>query len=559
MPEPTTQPKPRKLKRFLVPRQIKLMLSVLLRDAPTFRLVKDQLDPARFPEDMKHFAGVWNLVREHYDQHNTLMSQDQLSADTENWIQGAEIDDRDLADLSDVINDAFSMNKKEVAQNRGIALKYVQRFLEESVQRDLQKSVSSQTAVELPALLEAVTKRVQAIQSISTGEIDVPFPEDLTKMEAIEKHSTGCEFLDRYMGGGQAAREVYGFCAPYGVCKTTLCIQLAVNRARFEQSEWRKNGKKGPLPIVYVFFYESEKQAVLPAALAYAANVERVIIEDGRWGDMSTSEKKNYKKYEYRDYAGQFESGITVKGERERLEVAKKQLNRNLRLLDFSGGIPEYQEVAGQYIEGIVSLIERDQILKGRPGVSAVFLDYAGAIADRHCSAKNLDMSKNLRFLIGKMPMRLKNQIAVPMKCPVWVMHQLGTEANSKQAGVVPKPTDTAEAKNFFENVNFGFMVGTKTLDELVVMTNGKQRRNKKLEDTILRIDGLYSRVVGTDNDYRIDNSKIVRKDEANAIRNVGTEDDDDDDDDDVEEDGEDELRGSEQLRLGPPVPERRR
>lgn len=557
MPEPQDrqqQQKPRKLKRFLVPRQIKLMLSVLMRDTTAFRMVKDQLDPARFPEDMKHLAGAWNLVKEHYEQHGSLPTDEQMRADTEHWMQAAEIDDRDLEDLSEMINDAFSMKRKDLDKNRGIVLKYVQRFLGESVQRDLQKSVSSPTAVELPALLESVHQRVRAIQSISTGEVAKPFPDDLTTMAKIEKTTTGCDFLDRYMGGGQADREVYGFCAPYGVCKTTLCVQLAVNRARYEQSKWKKNGRKDPLPIVYAFFYEEEIEAVRPRALSYAGNVERVIIEDGRWSEMSTREKKNYKAYERKEFRSHFESGIDVRGERERLEVAKRQLNRNLRLLDFSGGVPEYQELSGQYIEGIVSLIERDQAMKGKPGVSAVFIDYAGAVADRHCAARNLDMSKNLRFLIGKMPMRAKNQIAVPMQCPVWIFHQLGTEANSKVAGVVPKVTDTSEARNFFENVNFGFMVGTKTLEELVVMTNGKQRRQKKMEDSVLRIDGLFSRVVSTSNLYRLDNSKIVRKDEYNAYAKVG----DEDDDDDVATDDEYEPRASEMMGVGNMRPDRK-
>jgi len=45
-------------------------------------------------------------------------------------------------------------------------------------------------------------------------------------------HSTGIPFLDALLGGGQAPGSVYGLMGPYGSCKTTVAVMLAVEAAR---------------------------------------------------------------------------------------------------------------------------------------------------------------------------------------------------------------------------------------------------------------------------------------------------------------------------------------
>lgn len=156
-----------------------------------------------------------------------------------------------------------------------------------------------------------------------------------------------------------------------------------------------------------------------------------------------------------------------------------------------------------------------------------ILIDYVGAAADRYCQARNLDPAKQLRHLIGKMPLRVKNQLAAPLGCPVWLFHQLSTEANALKPGAAPKITQASEAHNFAENLSFCFMLGTKTNDQLAVMTNVKQRRAAKQDDCVVHIDGLFSRIVSTGSMYRLDNSKIVRADEYNRVADVVNDDSD--------------------------------
>lgn len=195
--------------------------------------------------------------------------------------------------------------------------------------------------------------------------------------------------------------------------------------------------------------------------------------------------------------------------------------------MDFTGAKPEYASQAADMARGLAEIINADQEEQGRPGVSMVVIDYAGAAADRYCEANNLQPDRVMRHLIGRFPMRVKNQIAVPFFCPVWIMHQLNAKANERSAGQVPKPTDVSEAKNFSENMAYTFMLGTKTKDHLAMLTNAKQRRSEARQDRVVRIDGKFSRIIDAGDEFRNDNGKIIPLSHYRAL--VDPTDDEDD------------------------------
>jgi len=504
---------PQKLKRKqpLSVTQIQLMLSSLLRDSVAFTQIHQTISATHFPEDLRHLAGIWAMAKAHYDAFGKL--PDEATA----WAEGGQIvnadnfDERHIEDIEKVLTDAYSEPIEVVEKRRRSVLAYAKQFLEESAQRQLRDTVGQTVVnrIELPALLKTLEKNIQVITSMETGKVDLPFPDDLKQVETLIKVSTGCDWFDHYLRGGQAPGEVYGFAAPYGVGKTTMGIQLSCNRCMHELAQTKTTGRD-KTPVVYTVFYEEEMNSVRHRMLSYAGNVPKEMIEDGRWSEMSTRAEGNYKPYELSIYAEALRSGIKPPGEMERLVVAKEQLTVNWRPIDFTGSKPEYNQAAGQFVDGIVSVIEQDQSLSGNPGVSMIVIDYASAAADRHIQHEGLDPTRFMRPLLGRMPLRIKNQLAVRFGCPVWVMQQLNTDANSRAAGVAPKITDLPEARNFAENLSFAFLMGTKTADSLVVLSNVKQRRAEKQPDTVLFIDGAYSRIKSTNNKYRIDNARIV-------------------------------------------------
>jgi hypothetical protein len=528
---PRAAQKPRKLN--LAEGQVQMMLCTFLRHEATFRQVRLQLLPAHFPQSLNYLAAVWGVACDHWKNFDEqLPTPEILFTDVEQWLRHADLESRDIEDLDKFLNKVTTTPAEEIERQVGKARQCLKQFLEEALQRELQKQISSGEPVEMPALLESMTNRVQAISAVDIEGVSEPFPADLKDIPVIDKISTGCDFFDKYLNGGQADGEVYGLCAPYGVCKTLLAIQLAVERAKTEQAVWdQADDPSRPLPLVYVVFYEEEEPSFLARALSYCAVVDKTIIEEGRYDDMSTKEKGNYKPYERKLFAGQLAQGHAIDGERERVEKARKTLNRNLRFIDFTGNKANYREAAAAFVPGIESVIDQDQLRYDTPpGVSMICIDYAGAAADRHCEMNSLDPSKFMRLLVGKMPLRIKNRLAVKHHCPVWCFHQLNTDANSRQAGIAPKVTDIADARNFLENCTFGFLIGTKTRDDLVVMATRKQRRAKQLDESVLQIEGALARVRSTGNAFRLDRGMIVKASDRNRIALM--EDDDDDDDD---------------------------
>ena len=277
-----------------------------------------------------------------------------------------------------------------------------------------------------------------------------PIPHKLEQVKVIRTIPTGCSHLDFYMEG-QANQEMYGFLAPFGGGKTTQSVQLSVNRCQYELQRCRViksvNGRDVRPQIVYFVTYEEEQTSLIHRLLSFAALVDKNAIEQGRWKQMSQRALKNYKPYERELFPADFAERLPIPGERERLEKATLDLNRTLRIIDFTGKRPEFAEQAADFARGIAEVIEADQAEHDHPGVSMVVIDYAGAAADRHCEHGNHSPDRVMRHLIGRFPMRCKNHIAVPFDCPVWIMHQLSAKANERSPGQVPKPTDVAEAK----------------------------------------------------------------------------------------------------------------
>lgn len=492
----------------LTERQKQLMLAVLLRRERAFKSVGDRLSPDSFPEDNKELRLTWAVALDHYNTYEEVPSRETLLTEIEARLE--EDPDYLTEDQIDALNDfvemAYEIPRKEL--NVRVATRYVQQLLEETLNAKIFADVSGNLIADLPAALAEHAKAAAKIQAIQSGPVSKPFPDNPEDLKPVITETTGFKVFDRYMNGGTASGEVIGFCGPYGSCKTTTAIMLGVTRAKWEYTRWLLSNKTGPLRTVYYVSWEESLTDIRLRLLCCAAQIHKDSLSGEDYlSRMSTSE--NLKPYEKKMFRAMIARGEKVPGERERMLDAMRQLNHNLRVLDFSGAVPEHREPAANMAKGLAAVIENDQLLKKNAGVSMVLCDYAGAAAETAIQYHGWDHSSKLRHLVGKFPMNLKNMVAAPFDCPVWVFHQLGTEANSRPDGVAPKVTDAAEARNFYENVNFGFMVGVPTKEHIVVLTNGKQRRAARQADTLLKIDGAFCLVRET-NKYTIEGGKIV-------------------------------------------------
>ena len=369
--------------QFLVSRQIRLMLGLLMRDLKSFRAVRKQLVPEKFPADQAHLAEVWRIAQRIFDENNRLPFHEEVCAECEAWLadedgNGMVPDDRLVEELGKFLSDTYSRDEKEVAESQPKALQYARRFLTESARRELREATKATVLPELPALLESLTNNARQVQSLAMRGRDQAFPDDLEAMPMLDKVPTLMPYMDDFLGGGQVKGEVYGFVAPIGVCKSLTSVQLCVNRVSTVRAEWKLARKKLPkaerknlkMPVVYLIMYEEEISSVRMRALSCAAGVNRTPMEDGNYDFYSSTAKQDFKPYEVEEYAEKLRAGEghECMGELDRINMWRKHFNGEptagdtggLQFVDFTGAREEYQEMAGNYVDGIVSYIEKD-------------------------------------------------------------------------------------------------------------------------------------------------------------------------------------------------------
>lgn len=495
------------------------LVGILIRRRSSFLSAVDKLESQHFHSTEDRVLDlIWSEVISHFGEFQELPREDSLTVRVQTHINDNPdyLTDEQVEDADAFIDWAYGTPMKEFEHRVGMA--YLRRLLEEHLYRQLQMDVSSAEIDEdLPELLKSSQIEMEKIHSVSSGRIPLLFQNGLESMEPLCVETTGLSFFDKYMNGGQADSEVYGFLGPYGTCKTLIGVQLCMERAKWEQSRATEDE---PIPRVYLVAYEESMQSLKIRCLSYLAGIPRDTLEKFDVDTLSTTD--DLKAYERGRFASQLANGKKVLGERERLERASKIVDLNVRVIDFTGANRDFAGDSGEMAAGIANVIRNDQMMDDDPGVSLVVVDYAGAAAHRSCARKNLGPDKMLRHLVGSFPMGLKAEVGAPYECPVWVLHQLTAEVNSRAPGVAPKSTDSAEAKNFFENCDFGFMVGSKTMEGHVILTNGKFRRAEKRPDVVLFIDGAFCSVKDTEGSHIVEDKKIVN---ASDYRKVADDD----------------------------------
>jgi hypothetical protein len=502
-----------------------IVFALLCRNTSFFLAAKDQLDTERdlAGEENRKYALIWESLRALYEKFEKLPSYDGLFAELNRRLNRDPdfLEDDAVEEVSVFLRKTYDRNRKNLKAMLDEGREYLRQLLHEGLQEQLRQEVDaeeSEIVSDLPTFLTSMHERAAQIDSIAVGTVKDLWDDD-DEDQAIVKTSTGCTFLDEYMGGGHAEGEIYGLMAPWGVCKTTLACQLAVNRALQVQAIWNERGRTGKLPVVYMVFYEEPRKSVRVRLESFAAQIERKILESRDFKNFSSRKLDNYKDYEKSMFRGLFEAGGRPPGELERYNAARRQLKRNVKVINFVGDDPQYRLQASTMTTGIIDVIREDQRKSGNPGVASVIIDYAGAAAVRHLSANpHKEATKEMRHLIGRMPLDVKVNICAAMKTHAWLVHQLSTEANSRAPGTSMKITDAAEARNFPEHCDFAFLVGTKTDDGLTVLTAAKQRREEKKKDTVIRVDGRFCAVRSTDNEFLIENNRIVSAKEFSRV-----------------------------------------
>ena len=507
----------------LTDRQKEFCVSTILRSKQMFKFAATRLTVAVFLQKEAGYATLWECLLQFYQENKRLPTLTQITAELEARVHSNPelMTEEQLGEVDELLQRAYETPRKEFSLK--LAKQYLGRWLEERLFRQLRSDIEQGPAPALlPAILERTAKELRSVHAVSTAGLTGPFPvmdSDEEQLAALEqsqnlmKVPTGLEFLDPFLGGGQAPGEVYGAMGPIAGGKTTLGVMLSGSVARNLYAEYIVAGQQGPMPVIYMVYWEEPLISVRARLLSYIAGVPKEDMEEFCLSKLSTSaDETTYKDYELRRYSSLLALGERPPGERERILHAIRISNACLVPIDFTGAKQELAAFAPQMTAGLLATIEADQQERGNPGIAMVIADHAHAAAVQHCSNKGLDPSKHMPHLLSQMPLDLKTQLAGPFKCPVWLFHQLKAASNSQSAGVVPSSADAMWAKNFAEFCDFCIVMGTKNKDDLMLIANGKPRRTGQIPPRIIHLDGRFATMHDRSSDFVLDGKKIVEK-----------------------------------------------
>lgn len=376
---------------------------------------------------------------------------------------------------------------------------YLRRFLshrrvQETLRRDL-NAAGGGVIVDMPAMLRTLATEAAAISSLDSPAVETANLENWYKnVSNSMRYSTGIGFLDRMLDGGQMAGEVYGVLGAYGSGKTLFSVQLACQSAVYQVTQSTINPSYKPKCSVIVH-YEATSQEIRSRIGSHLAEIhyrELVEMDLSRLSRADGSVPlKDYEKEHWKEAIRR--NDLSFVPEFERLQSRLSLFGDYICLLDMSGMDVRNPKRGSGYVQEVADILQTEILAKGLT-IGCVVIDYAGLCARRYMRAKNL-RPDSLRHLIGDFGDCCRQLIAVPMNCPVWVMHQLAAAANKRTYANLQHHADAAEAKNFVENMVYAFNISVPHDTYRTVLFNvTKARRSKPAPPEFLWINGAFQR-----------------------------------------------------------------
>jgi replicative DNA helicase len=509
--------------------RIKLFTAILLRNAVVFEELKDSLTVDHFPGESHRL--VYRVLLDFYKREERLPKYLELGLDIQSLLERYDdlASDETRDDLTEFIEFAFDKSTfRDYKPTSDKATKLALSIASQLMQSKLQSSVVNQLQSisdldKLPACFQAAQQQIDKLISIQyRNERTNFFEPDWDKKSPLILSSTGIGFIDKYLGGGSAPGEVYGFMAPFGTCKTTMAVMLmcAAGQQCFEDFLMHQDpDKKG---IAVLVSYEAAASPELQhRALMYAAEVRRQsLVKMGEKGLSSLgNDPLQPLDYEKKKFAMHIQNEV-FETEFMRVQKCINWLNDHVLVLDFSGRDPRYPQAGYGGINEIRRRIDQELKLRGKNAyVKNVIVDYLSLMVDQDTT---LQKDGSQRFedhkLIASYVKRIGREIGVYFNTHVWLMQQLSGLANSQLSPTKRLThTDAKGSKSFGENLDFSFVVGALTEDQLGQINCSKHRRHHPMPPSIIKVDGEFNLVLSPDN-YHVDNQgKIVDKSISSA------------------------------------------
>lgn len=411
--------------------------------------------------------------------------------------------------------------------NTARSKEYLQLLLQERLVqnslRDFVVATSHGVSMNFEEILQGTLRKHKEIMASDLNPLSSIAPEGW-EPRPLEFRDTGIGYFNRVLGGGAVGGEVYGILAPTGGGKTTQAVQLICAFAEAEVGKKMLAEAQGeqyePMHAV-LFHYEASLDEARGRVWSCLSKVHIDTIRN--YDPETLSSTRNgvpFKQYEHELFRDvwQFADPATREGELERIQRCVPLHAPYMHLVDMGDTRQDPKRGKG-YVQEIADYIERWLVNQGKK-VGLVVIDYAGVCVKRHIAYTGKS-HEQLRHLLGDFGDNAKEAIALKFDVPVFVYHQTTFAETKRSPAAKLHHSDSAEAKNFGENMAFCFCLGVATEQEKCLqMHTSKARRTTGHPPVLLRISGKTSRLEDASNQFYLDpnTGQIMPRTEAGAI-----------------------------------------
>lgn len=505
----------------LKPSQVRLLFASTCVNERLCRKASKILREDDFGYEYAIYRFVLDVLLEYFDLHKRIpppgVLRSNLLADLLGSEAATEADEQELGELYQLIL---------VLQNEdpGFVFSAVSDFMNQFKEHCLrQKFRDKAEAGDLGEVLrESQLELRQALVS-DTDKFANPLGESFDNRKPGKFMPIGNPLFDMFTGGtGPATGDVVGHAAPSGGGKSTLSSQVALATTMLELAKAKvENRRPG---VTYIINYEQVLDP-MTHVLANGAKVPRETIElylNSPAGTSVLSTGRNYKKYELKWFKRQLALADGKKfpyplAERERIDKLRKQLADSLYIVDFSGSRQDLAKYGTGFVDGALEFIEEHQLSMDRPGVTAVHMDYASAMARLYLGRPGRRNNQDTEYsLLIDLSLQVKHKITVPLRCYSLLSQQLAADEGARAGGTRAEPSKFKGCKAFGENCDFAYVNGKRTEDtNLAIFSQSKIRRGLPQADIIGKLDGKFSNWQPATGDLTIAGNRIVERTEA--------------------------------------------
>ena len=467
---------------------VRYLFAFLIKDARLFNVAKNRLDSSKFDSAQEGYKIVWEQTVVFFNKYAALPRIAELQSAVIAFLDEINnSEDITLDAIEEVLDLAKAITAKDRKGRRPKMRRILRLFLDQSVARDVRRQLENGGDIRSTlrdasdkALFNTVVEKPKSRNWFASMTSAV-------KEAQVTVFPTGVSLVDELTNGGLRGGEVLLHMGAVNSGKTTLAVDVAVSRAKYEVREAKKEGR--PNRFVYFYCYEESRQ-VFSQILARAADIKtdslQRYFETQDEDVLSSRAKQNYKPYE-----AQWKriGGAKIDGELDRLHKAFDFLSKCFKFVSMSSEDPDNIELSMNYVNGLVEHFDTETLsTKHKPDL--VVIDHASAMVERYMMQTGKRQDER-RHLLKQMAMMLRDKIAAPHRIPIWCLHQLGAEENKRPPGSVPDVASGSECKMMHEFFSFAIQSSRVTEpDKIGVIALGKKRRMKGADHIPFQLDG---------------------------------------------------------------------